>query len=117
MKIPRDLAPTFDRPFSLTGNVACFLFVGASTPLTTSVNGANLILTRVVNNRFNQSTRRGDSMQEIMPGIEPEKRDRILNAAIEEFASFPFEKASTNHIVAKAGISKGLLFHYFGSKQ
>lgn len=56
-------------------------------------------------------------MQEIMPGIEPEKRDRILNAAIEEFASFPFEKASTNHIVAKAGISKGLLFHYFGSKQ
>ncbi|NCA99137.1 MAG: TetR/AcrR family transcriptional regulator [Clostridia bacterium] len=56
-------------------------------------------------------------MPEIMPGIEPEKRDRILNAAIEEFATFPYEKASTNHIVAKAGISKGLLFHYFGSKQ
>lgn len=56
-------------------------------------------------------------MQEIMPGIEPEKRDRILNAAIEEFANFPYEKASTNHIVAKAGISKGLLFHYFGNKK
>ena len=52
-----------------------------------------------------------------MPGIEPEKRDRILNAAIEEFANFPYEKASTNHIVAKAGISKGLLFHYFGNKK
>ena len=56
-------------------------------------------------------------MQDIMPGIEPDKRDRILNAAIEEFASFPYEKASTNHIVLNAGISKGLLFHYFGSKQ
>jgi hypothetical protein len=45
-------------------------------------------------------------MQDIMPGIEPDKRDRILNAAIEEFASFPYEKASTNHIVLNAGISK-----------
>ncbi len=60
---------------------------------------------------------RQDIRQAIMPGIEPEKRDRVLNAAIEEFASFPYDKASTNHIVAKAGISKGLLFHYFGSKQ
>lgn len=54
---------------------------------------------------------------ELMPGIDPEKRDRIINAAIEEFAHFPYEKASTNHIVEKAGISKGLLFHYFTSKQ
>lgn len=60
---------------------------------------------------------RQDIRQAIMPGIEPEKRDRVLNAAIEEFASFPYDKASTNHIVTKAGISKGLLFHYFGSKQ
>lgn len=56
-------------------------------------------------------------MAEIMAGIDPEKRDRIINAAIEEFASFPYEKASTNNIVKKAGISKGLLFHYFDSKQ
>ncbi len=56
-------------------------------------------------------------MVEIMPGIDPEKRDRIINAAIEEFARFPYEKASTNHIVQNAGISKGLLFHYFDNKQ
>lgn len=56
-------------------------------------------------------------MEEILPNIDPEKRKRILNAAIEEFASFPYEKASTNNIVKTAGISKGLLFHYFGSKQ
>lgn len=56
-------------------------------------------------------------MVEIMPGIDPEKRDRVINAAIEEFARFPYDKASTNHIVEKAGISKGLLFHYFDNKQ
>lgn len=56
-------------------------------------------------------------MSEIMAGIDSEKRDRIINAAIEEFASFPYEKASTNNIVKNAGISKGLLFHYFDSKQ
>ncbi len=56
-------------------------------------------------------------MDDVIRNIDPEKRDRIVNAAIEEFASFPYDKASTNHIVEKAGISKGLLFHYFGSKQ
>ena len=56
-------------------------------------------------------------MSEIMTGIDPQKRERIINAAIEEFASFPYEKASTNNIVKNAGISKGLLFHYFDSKQ
>jgi len=56
-------------------------------------------------------------MEDILAGLEQEKRDRIINAAIEEFASFPYDKASTNNIVKKAGISKGLLFHYFDSKQ
>lgn len=56
-------------------------------------------------------------MDDIMSGMEPEKRDRIINAAIEEFASFPYEKASTNNIVKNAGISKGLLFHYFTNKK
>ena len=56
-------------------------------------------------------------MDDIIKNIDPEKRDRIINAAIEEFASAPYEKASTNNIVKNAGISKGLLFHYFGSKK
>ncbi len=49
--------------------------------------------------------------------IDPDKRRRIINAAIEEFAASPYEKASTNNIVKNAGISKGLLFHYFSSKK
>lgn len=56
-------------------------------------------------------------MDDILAGLDQDKRNRIINAAIEEFASFPYDKASTNNIVKKAGISKGLLFHYFDSKQ
>jgi AcrR family transcriptional regulator len=46
-----------------------------------------------------------------------EKRDRIINAALQEFASKGFALASTNEIVKRAGISKGALFHYFASKE
>lgn len=49
--------------------------------------------------------------------LEPEKRERILNAAINEFAQKGFKNASTNEIVREAGISKGLLFHYFKNKK
>jgi len=56
-------------------------------------------------------------VEEILKNMEEEKRNRIINSALEEFAKNSFEKASTNQIVKKAGISKGLLFHYFKSKQ
>jgi TetR/AcrR family transcriptional regulator len=49
--------------------------------------------------------------------LEPEKRGRILNAAINEFAQKGYKNASTNEIVREAGISKGLIFHYFKSKK
>lgn len=44
-------------------------------------------------------------------------RDRIRQSAIEEFGRKGYEAASTNVIVHNAGVSKGLLFHYFGSKK
>lgn len=56
-------------------------------------------------------------MIEILQNMDDEKRIRIINAAISEFALYPYEKASTNGIVKKAGISKGLIFHYFGDKR
>lgn len=49
--------------------------------------------------------------------LQDEKKERILDTAIEEFATNGYDKASTNSIVKKAGISKGILFHYFGSKK
>lgn len=46
----------------------------------------------------------------------PEKRQRILQAAISEFAEKGYAGASMNRVVEEAGISKGALFQYFGSK-
>ncbi len=56
-------------------------------------------------------------MDYTLSNIDSDKKDRIINAAIEEFSLYPYDKASTNNIVKNAGISKGLLFHYFESKQ
>jgi AcrR family transcriptional regulator len=47
---------------------------------------------------------------------EDSKQTDILNAAMAEFCN-GYEKASTDAIVKSAGVSKGLLFHYFGSKK
>jgi TetR/AcrR family transcriptional regulator len=49
--------------------------------------------------------------------LDTEKRDRIINAAIKEFAQKGYDNASTNEMVKEAGISKGLLFHYFKNKK
>ncbi|NRD77272.1 TetR/AcrR family transcriptional regulator [Bacillus sp. BRMEA1] len=49
--------------------------------------------------------------------LDKEKQDRIMNAAIKEFAQKGYDKASTNEMVKEADISKGLLFHYFGNKK
>jgi AcrR family transcriptional regulator len=46
-----------------------------------------------------------------------EKRQNIVNAAIDEFAQHGFENASTNRIVEKSGIAKGSFYQYFENKQ
>ena len=48
--------------------------------------------------------------------LKKEKQDRMINGALKIFAQNGYNKASTDDIVKEAGISKGLLFHYFGSK-
>lgn len=48
--------------------------------------------------------------------ISEEKQRHIIDSAMQVFARHGYHKASTNEIVKLAGISKGLLFHYFGSK-
>ena len=48
--------------------------------------------------------------------LKKEKQDRMINAALKVFAQQGYHHASTDDIVREAGISKGLLFHYFGSK-
>ena len=48
--------------------------------------------------------------------VKKEKQDRVINAALKIFALNGYRHASTDDIVREASISKGLLFHYFGSK-
>lgn len=49
--------------------------------------------------------------------VKKDKQDSIINAALKVFASKGYKDASTDVIVKAAGISKGLLFHYFLSKK
>lgn len=48
--------------------------------------------------------------------IPKEKQDRIINAALQVFSRNGYRHAGTDEVVRRAGISKGLLFHYFESK-
>ena len=49
--------------------------------------------------------------------VKKEKQDRIINASLKMFALNGYRHASTDDMVREAAISKGLLFHYFGSKR
>ena len=46
-----------------------------------------------------------------------EKREKIFNAAVDEFAEYGLENASTNRIVKNSGIAKGSFYQYFEDKQ
>ncbi len=46
-----------------------------------------------------------------------ELRERMINAGKSEFSRRSYADASTDEIAREGGISKGLLFHYFGSKK
>ncbi len=49
--------------------------------------------------------------------LSEEKRRVIIDAAIDEFAEYGLENASTNRIVANSGIAKGSFYQYFEDKQ
>lgn len=49
--------------------------------------------------------------------LNDEKRRKIIDTGISEFAKYNYYNSSTNRIVKNAGISKGSLFKYFESKE
>jgi AcrR family transcriptional regulator len=49
--------------------------------------------------------------------LPPEKQHRIIDAALCSFGKNGYKKASAADIAAAAGISKPMVFHYFGSKK
>jgi AcrR family transcriptional regulator len=48
--------------------------------------------------------------------MEEEKRRKVISAALKEFTK-GYDAANMDHLAAEAGISKGLVFHYFGNKK
>ncbi|RKD32973.1 TetR/AcrR family transcriptional regulator [Thermohalobacter berrensis] len=46
-----------------------------------------------------------------------DKREKILDSAIDEFAKYSYHKASINRIVKKSGIAKGSFYQYFEDKK
>lgn len=46
-----------------------------------------------------------------------EKQQTILKSGIQEFSAKPYHDANTDEITKRAGISKGLLYHYFSTKK
>lgn len=56
-------------------------------------------------------------MYETFENLPESKREHILQVCIEEFARNGYKNTSTNTIVKRLGISKGLLFLYFKSKK
>lgn len=56
-------------------------------------------------------------LKDTFESLDHDKRQRIIDSCIEEFALNGYERASTNSIVKKADISKGALFNYFGRKK
>lgn len=49
--------------------------------------------------------------------MDKSKKEDIINACIKEFAEYGYKDANTNRIYKEAGVSKGLIFHYYGSKE
>ncbi len=49
--------------------------------------------------------------------LSTERQDQILNGAMAVFSRHSYEKAGTDEICQAAGISKGLLYHYFSNKK
>ncbi len=49
--------------------------------------------------------------------LPPDKQERVLDAALTEFADQGYQAASLNRLVAQAGIAKGSLYQYFPNKE
>ena len=55
-------------------------------------------------------------MNEKFFDLSREKQDRMINGALEVFAKNGYKHARTDDMVKAVDVSKGLWFHYFGSK-
>ena len=61
--------------------------------------------------------RKGRNMNEKFFELPQERQNQIINGALKIFSKSSYHQASTLEIAKEAGISKGLLFHYFRNKK
>ena len=47
----------------------------------------------------------------------PERREQLLQLAVQAFSSKSYDEVSVDDLAQSAGVSKGLLYHYFPSKR
>jgi AcrR family transcriptional regulator len=55
--------------------------------------------------------------KETFINLPDDKRNRILNLAVQEFAAHTYKVASISNVVRKAGIAKGSFYQYFEDKK
>lgn len=55
--------------------------------------------------------------REVFEKLAEVKKNAILKSGMSEFSRKSYSEASTDTITRNCGISKGILFHYFGSKK
>lgn len=57
-------------------------------------------------------------MEEKRTRLSPEaRRGQLVNLGVEMLTSRPIDAVSVEELAEEAGVSRGLIFHYFGSKQ
>lgn len=59
----------------------------------------------------------GDTVRSTFLNLPEAKQEKILDAALAEFADKGYEQASVNVMVSSSGIAKGSLYQYFKDKQ
>ena len=92
------------------GRYGCISFLIFLRALTKIVNKYIMVLTGKVNVKE-------ETMNDKFFALTKEKQDAMVNAAMRVFSKYEYKNATTDEIVKEAGISKGLLFHYFGNKK
>ncbi len=54
--------------------------------------------------------------KDVFSKLDPQKKMRILDVAMDEFSEHGYQGASVSRMVRRLGIAKGSMFTYFGSK-
>jgi AcrR family transcriptional regulator len=58
-----------------------------------------------------------DTAESTFHNLTPEKQERVIAAALGEFADKGYQQASVNTMVAASGIAKGSIYQYFKDKK